>query len=70
MAKETKDQNDKDVREALNNGKELPSGTVLRFYGKRADDVGVGAEGGAATGDDGNTGSTATGTTAPARRRQ
>lgn len=47
-----KDHNDKDVQHALANGRELPSGTVLSFYGRRAVDVGAGA--GAATGNDGN----------------
>lgn len=46
-----KDQHDKDVQAALNHGKELPSGTVLNFYGRRAD---VAAAGDSATGNDGN----------------
>lgn len=46
-----KDQHDKDVQAALANGKELPSGTVLSFYGRRAD---VAAAGDSATGNDGN----------------
>lgn len=47
----TKDHTDADVKKALSEGKELPSGTVLRFYDKRAVDVGTGE---VATGDDGN----------------
>lgn len=46
-----KDQHDKDVQAALSHGKELPSGTVLNFYGRRAD---IAASGDSATGNDGN----------------
>lgn len=57
--KSTKDQSDADVKKALNTGQSLPTGTRLQFYGTRADDQGTGEP---ATGDDGNTPSSAAGT--------
>lgn len=52
-----KDHTNKEVQAALQTGKELPSGTVLSFYGRRADV----ARAGDATGDDGNMGGTMAG---------
>ena len=72
MAKETKDHKDKDVKAALQQGKELPSNTRLQFYGQRSVDAGTGevVATGQATGDDGNTPSPGAGGAGGGTRRR